>query len=377
MKYENIVMGEFIERPNRFIAYVMVNGKREAVHVKNTGRCKELLTDGVKIILTKSSKIERKTRYDLIAVYKGKKLINMDSAAPNQVVKEWLEEGGLSESIHNVRPETTYGKSRFDFYFENGTQKCFMEVKGVTLEKDGHVYFPDAPSTRALKHVNELISAVEDGYDTYIMFAVQMSDVRAFSPNRETQTEFAEALLLAQRAGVHILAYDCMVTQDSMSIRKPVEVELLPDLSKTVEPLLKWYYNHARVLPWREDPTPYHVWISEIMLQQTRVEAVKSFYARFIERLPDVHALAEVEEDTLLKLWEGLGYYNRARNLQKAAKMVEDKYRGVIPDRYDLLLTLPGIGHYTAGAIASIAYHEPVAAVDGNVLRVISRVMEM
>lgn len=147
-------------------------------------------------------------------------------------------------------------------------------------------------------------------------------------------------------------------------------------LNDIVSPLLAWFAEHARVLPWRSDPTPYHVWVSEIMLQQTRVEAVKPFYARFTEALPDVRALAECPEDQLLKLWEGLGYYNRVRNMQKAAQKVIEEYRGELPASYEELLTLPGIGHYTAGAVASIAYGQAVPAVDGNVLRVISRICE-
>lgn len=144
--------------------------------------------------------------------------------------------------------------------------------------------------------------------------------------------------------------------------------------NQIVEPLLTWYDNNARILPWREEPTPYRVWISEIMLQQTRVEAVKPYFERFIKALPNVKALAETEEDELLKLWEGLGYYNRARNLQKAARKIVQEYQGVLPENYEELLTLPGIGNYTAGAIASIAYGQRTAAVDGNVLRIIARV---
>lgn len=148
------------------------------------------------------------------------------------------------------------------------------------------------------------------------------------------------------------------------------------DLSQLIEPLLAWYPSHARVLPWREEPTPYHVWVSEIMLQQTRVEAVKPFYARFMEALPDVKALAECEMDRLLKLWEGLGYYNRVRNMQIAARTIMSDYDGVIPAEYEELLKLKGIGHYTAAAIASIAYGRPAAAVDGNVLRIVMRAAE-
>ena len=146
-------------------------------------------------------------------------------------------------------------------------------------------------------------------------------------------------------------------------------------LEQLAEPLLAWFAEHARVLPWREDPLPYYVWVSEIMLQQTRVEAVKPFFARFIDALPDIQALAQCPEDQLLKLWEGLGYYNRVRNMQKAALQIMEQYDGRMPDQYEQLLALPGIGSYTAGAVASIAYGRPVPAVDGNVLRVISRIV--
>ncbi len=149
----------------------------------------------------------------------------------------------------------------------------------------------------------------------------------------------------------------------------------MEELKQIIEPLLEWFQKNKRTLPWRSDPTPYHVWISEIMLQQTRVEAVKEYYKRFLDRLPDVSSLAHVEEEELLKLWEGLGYYNRARNLKKAAIIIEEKYQGMIPRSYEELLTLPGIGSYTAGAISSLAYQERVPAVDGNVLRVLMRVL--
>ncbi|MGN0376985.1 MAG: A/G-specific adenine glycosylase [Suilimivivens sp.] len=372
MKYENIVQGRFESRPNRFIAYVNIDGKREKVHVKNTGRCKELLTDNAEVFLEKSGNPERSTLYDLVTVRKGARLINMDSQAPNRAVGEWLLKKELFPDAVLVRPETTYGNSRFDFYIETEKDRIFMEVKGVTLEQENVVLFPDAPSERAVKHVYELIEAVKAGYQAYIMFVIQMKGVRFFTPNRQTQPKFADALLEARKAGVKIIAYDCLVTQDSMTIDAEVPV-CLSLLDRIAEPLLTWYDRGRRILPWREEPTPYHVWVSEIMLQQTRVEAVKPYYDRFMKSLPGIKELSEAQEEVLLKLWEGLGYYNRVRNMNKAAIEIMTEYGGKMPDDYGELLKLPGIGSYTAGAIASIAYGKSVPAVDGNVLRVLSR----
>lgn len=402
MRYKHIVPGEFLERPNRFIAHVKVDGRKETVHVKNTGRCRELLIPGARVYLEKSDNPDRKTMYDLVAVQKGELLINMDSQAPNKAVEEWLYTKELFPDLKSIRPETTYGSSRFDFYVETQKERIFMEVKGVTLEENGVVRFPDAPSERAVKHVGELVQAHRDGYQVYVLFVIQMQEALYFTPNRDTHPEFARALEEAAGQGVKILAYNCVVTQDSMRIDRPVPVYLnkeaaecgqdqdrssfgenLPSLKKNFcfgewkeipKPLLSWYDKNRRILPWREEPTPYRVWVSEIMLQQTRVEAVKPYFERFMKRLPDIAALAQASEEELLKLWEGLGYYNRVRNLQKAAVQVMESYNGRMPDTYEELLTLQGIGSYTAGAIASIAYHRPVPAVDGNVLRVISRI---
>lgn len=279
----------------------------------------------------------------------------------------------------------------------------WLEVKGVTLETQRTALFPDAPSLRALKHVEELIQAKENGYEAGILFVVQMEGIRRFTPNWETQPAFAQALERAQEAGVAIYARGCHVTQDSMEISYEIPVVLKPEAKKQecfiqtakgrsmadgpavceadnnenlcdiAPPLLKWYDGHRRVLPWRENPAPYRVWVSEIMLQQTRVEAVKPYFERFMEALPGIPELAQAPEDKLLKLWEGLGYYNRARNLQKAAQAIMAEYGGRMPDSREELLKLPGIGSYTAGAVASIAYGRAVPAVDGNVLRVISR----
>ena len=196
MKYEQIVLGRFLERPNRFIAYVEIPGvsDREKVHVKNTGRCKELLTPGAEVYLEKGTNSNRSTDYDLVAVRKGNRLINMDSQAPNKVVGEWLSKEELISNISLIKPETTWGSSRFDFYVESLGRKAFIEVKGVTLEEDGVVRFPDAPSERAVKHVEELIAAKKAGYQVYVIFVIQMKDVKYFMPNWQTQPAFGEAL---------------------------------------------------------------------------------------------------------------------------------------------------------------------------------------
>ncbi len=372
MKYDNIWEGQFESRPNRFIAYVNIDGIREKVHVKNTGRCKELLTEKATVYLNKSDNPERSTAYDLVAVRKGSRIINMDSQAPNKAVEEWLCSGGLFSDVTLVRPETKYHNSRFDFYVETPEDKIFIEVKGVTLEQEDIVLFPDAPSDRAVKHVEELADAVREGYQAYIILVVQMEGVRYFTPNTETQPEFADALLRARQAGVRILAYDCRVSPDTMIIHEPVPVKL-SQIEIVSEPLLSWYDKGRRILPWREDATPYHVWVSEIMLQQTRVEAVKPYYDRFMKALPDIAHLAQAGEEELLKLWEGLGYYNRVRNLKKAAQVIIEEYDGIMPEEYDDLIKLPGIGSYTAGAVSSIACGRKVPAVDGNVLRVLAR----
>ena len=386
MLYENTTWGTFLARPNRFIAHVEIDGREEVCHVKNTGRCKELLLPGVQVFLEKSRNPARKTNFSLIGVEKGNRLVNMDSQAPNKVVHEWLKKGNLFPGATKIRPETKYGNSRFDFYIEEGDRKIFMEVKGVTLENQDVVQFPDAPTERGMKHIRELCQAVRDGYEAYVFFVVQMKNVNYFTPNMENHRAFGEALIEAEKCGVNILAYDCHVTEDSLDIRDRVEVRLdegmvldgpedKARLGRLAALLLAWYDANARILPWRETATPYRVWISEIMLQQTRVEAVKPYFERFMNALPTIQDLAEIEEEALLKLWEGLGYYNRARNLQKTAKIVVKEYGGELPPSYEELLKLPGIGSYTAGAVSSIAYGIPVPAVDGNVLRVISRVM--
>lgn len=376
MKYERIYEGTFLERPNRFIAYIDIDGKKETVHVKNTGRCAELLIPGTKVYVQKAENPERKTKWDLIAVLKKDRLINMDSQVPNAAAKEWIEGGGLFREPALIRREYTYGKSRIDLYVEAENKKILIEVKGVTLEEDGVVCFPDAPSDRAVKHVEELAGAVKEGYECYVLFVVQMEGVKFFTPNRDTHPAFCEALKEAEKAGVKVMAVDCHVEKDKIEVKGQVPVILEdPRLYEMRDSLISWYRENRRKLPWREDPTPYHVWISEIMLQQTRVEAVKPYYARFLKALPTVKDLAEAGEDTLLKLWEGLGYYNRVRNMQKAAQQIMMDFDGQFPDHYEAILSLKGIGSYTAGAISAFAYGLPKAAVDGNVLRVLSRIL--
>lgn len=243
MTYDNIVTGTFLKRPNRFIAYVDVNGDIKTCHVKNTGRCQELLVPGCRVVLEfhpKAKEMKRKTEYDLIAVYKGDLLINMDSQAPNQAALEWMREKeakGLSlENVGiptNVQREVTHGDSRFDLAFElknevtGKTVPAFMEVKGVTLEKEGNVFFPDAPTIRGVKHLNGLVQAKKDGFETFLLLVIQMKGIRKFYPNDETHKAFGDALRAAAAAGVHILAYDCVVQEDSMSIDEKVEVGLL------------------------------------------------------------------------------------------------------------------------------------------------------
>ncbi len=348
--------------------------------MKNTGRCAELLVPGAPVYVQETDNPARKTRWDLIAVEKGKRMVNMDSQIPNKLVAEWLREGNLFEEITRIRPEYTYGSSRFDLYVEADGKKIFIEVKGVTLEEDGVVRFPDAPSERAVKHVEELKTAVREGYEAYVFFVVQMKGVRYFTPNMDTHPAFGEALFRASKAGVHILAYDCETGKDYIHIEDEVPVAFADTMEDKIgeetylaETVVEWYRANKRELPWRKEPDAYRVWVSEIMLQQTRVEAVKSYYERFLRELPTVKDLAEAEEDKLLKLWEGLGYYNRARNMQKAARQIMIDCHGVFPDTYEEILSLKGIGNYTAGAISAFAYGLPKPAVDGNVLRVISR----
>lgn len=226
MKYENVCEARFISRPNRFIARVMLNGEELTVHVKNTGRCRELLTENARVILEKSSNPNRKTQYDFIAVYKGDTLVNMDSQSPNRAVGEWLRAGGFLENPTLVKPESTFGKSRLDFYLETENEKAYIEVKGVTLEENGVARFPDAPTERGKKHLSELINAKSQGYRAAVVFVIQMKGCHLFEPNYVTDKPFAEELKRAYENGVEIIAVDCRVQPDGMTIDKKIEVRL-------------------------------------------------------------------------------------------------------------------------------------------------------
>ncbi len=225
MEYKNMVPGIFLARPNRFIAHIEINGQPEVCHVKNTGRCRELLTHGAQVWCQKSDNPARKTQYDLIAVQKGSRLINMDSQAPNAAAKEWLLNGGLGK-IENLKPESFHGSSRFDFSFTKDGKPCLLEVKGVTLENNGICAFPDAPTERGAKHLRHLTQAVQEGFDCYVLFVIQMADVEYLRPNDTTDPAFGAALREAVAAGVKILALDCTVTESSMALRSPVAVIL-------------------------------------------------------------------------------------------------------------------------------------------------------
>ena len=252
MKYNQVVSGTFLQRPNRFIAHVLIDGKEEICHVKNTGRCRELLIPGCTVYCAVSDNPQRKTKYDLIAVEKcienqivfansgipsqrvkstpeahSTLLVNMDSQAPNAAVKEWLRSGASPfGNINYMKPEYKYGNSRFDFYLECNNRNIFLEVKGVTLEDNGVVLFPDAPTERGVKHVRELIRCLEEGFETYVLFVVQMERAMYFTPNRKTHPQFADALCEAKNAGVQLLAYTCKVTPDVMKIDKELKVSL-------------------------------------------------------------------------------------------------------------------------------------------------------
>lgn len=228
MRYPNIHPAVFLERPNRFIAHVDLDGETVVAHVKNTGRCKELLVPGAAVYLEQSDNPARKTLYDLIAVEKGagKRLINMDAQAPNKVFAEWASGGRFVPGLTLLRPETTFGQSRFDFYWEAGDRRGFVEVKGCTLERDGAAYFPDAPTERGVKHVEELMAARRAGYEAALVLVIQMKGVAFWSPNDVTHPAFGDAVRRAPQAGVRILAYDCNLTPDSLEINDPVEVRL-------------------------------------------------------------------------------------------------------------------------------------------------------
>ena len=225
MRYGKMVQGIFLERPNRFIAHIEIDGKIEVCHVKNTGRCRELLPKGAKVWCLDAQSPSRKTRYDLITVQKGERLINMDSQAPNAAAREWLEAGGLGE-IENLKAESKWGDSRFDFSFTKDGRLCFLEVKGVTLENDGVCDFPDAPTVRGTKHLKELTELARQGYGAYVLFVIQMRAVHWLEPNDRTDKPFGQALRNAKNAGVEILAYDCEITENTMEICEKVKVKL-------------------------------------------------------------------------------------------------------------------------------------------------------
>lgn len=226
MKYENTKRAVFLDRPNRFIAHVDLNGQTETVHVKNTGRCKELLIPGTEVILEESVNPVRKTKYDLICVNKSGRWINMDSQVPNKAAAEWIRAGRLFPEEVTLKTEKVYGNSRFDIYVESPCRKAFIEVKGVTLEENDIARFPDAPTQRGVKHVEELIRCQEDGYEAYLLFVIQMKGIREFEPNWSTHPQFGEVLQKAQNAGVHLLAYDCLIREDYIEIQDPVPIRL-------------------------------------------------------------------------------------------------------------------------------------------------------
>lgn len=225
MRYENMVPGRFLERPNRFVARVEIDGEIQTVHVKNTGRCRELLPGGAEVWCQRAANPMRKTKYDLISVRKGARIINMDSQAPNIAAGEWLASGGMGR-LEQLRPETVHGDSRFDFSFLRDGRQCFLEVKGVTLETDGICAFPDAPTERGAKHLRGLAQAAREGFGAYVLFVIQMADVEYLHPNDGTDPAFGQALRGAEAAGVQVLAMDCAVTPDTMVIRKCVPVML-------------------------------------------------------------------------------------------------------------------------------------------------------
>lgn len=224
--YNNIKEGLFLSRPNRFLACVEIDGQEEICHVKNTGRCRELLMPGQSKVFVEDhgTDTKRKTRYSLVQVMKGGILINMDSQAPNKAGFEWVEQGNLYKNVTFLKAEKKFGASRFDLYAEGDGKKAFIEIKGVTLEKNGIAMFPDAPTERGVKHIQELCRCIEEGYEAYILFVIQMKGVTEFRPNVETQPEFRDALIEAREKGVHILAFDCKVAVGSIEIDKEIPV---------------------------------------------------------------------------------------------------------------------------------------------------------
>lgn len=237
MKYHNLKEGIFVSRPNRFVAYVEIGENVEVCHVKNTGRCKELLIPGVKVLLEEANNPNRKTRYDLVQVYKGERLVNIDSQIPNYLVREWLEKDRdtvarscLSQNyfpnITKIQSEKTYGDSRFDLYLEYEEKRAWIEIKGVTLEDGGVCRFPDAPTQRGVKHIRELEKSLKEGYEAWIIFVIQMNGMRQFRPNWRTHKEFGEALVHAENVGVRVLALECNVSEGEIYIEQEIEINL-------------------------------------------------------------------------------------------------------------------------------------------------------
>lgn len=226
IRYEKMKQGVFLARPNRFVAHVRLDGREEICHVKNTGRCRELLLPGAEVWCQHHDDPGRKTAWSLITVRKGERLVNLDSQVPNKLALDYVKQGGLGFAPQMVKPEQTYGNSRFDLYYEAGERRGFVEVKGVTLEDGGVARFPDAPTQRGRKHLLELQAAVEAGFDAWVLFVIQMADIRRFEPNWPRDPDFAEALCRAAEHGVQVRAVECIVTEDSLAITKEVPVAL-------------------------------------------------------------------------------------------------------------------------------------------------------
>ena len=226
IRYEKMKQGVFLSRPNRFVAHVRLDGREEICHVKNTGRCRELLLPGAEVWCQHHDDPGRKTAWSLITVRKGERLVNLDSQVPNKLALDYVKQGGLGFAPQMVKPEQTYGNSRFDLYYEAGERRGFVEVKGVTLEDGGVARFPDAPTQRGRKHLLELQAAVEAGFDAWVLFVIQMADIRRFEPNWPRDPDFAEALCRAAEHGVQVRAVECFVTEDSLAITKEVPVAL-------------------------------------------------------------------------------------------------------------------------------------------------------
>lgn len=226
MKYDNIRSAVFINRKNRFVAEIEIDKEIQLCHVKNTGRLRELLVKGAEVFVQKHDDAGRKTKYSLIAVKKGIEYVNIDSQAPNKVFYEWVKSDGFCDNVTLIKPETTFGNSRFDCYIEAGERKIFVEVKGVTLEKDGVAMFPDAPTERGVKHLRELCECVKSGFEAYIVFVVQMKSVHAFTPNAKTHAEFASTLAECAKSGVRVMCANCNVTPESLEISQEIQVKL-------------------------------------------------------------------------------------------------------------------------------------------------------